>query len=765
MGASTVPAMGDGSTGTTARWRSHHGGHTWASTFLRWAPWLILAAGTLVGTASMATSGRLDPGLFLIFLVAIFVTLLLRVAQTATTAPSRRSSLTALAAGLVLWAMGSGTLAAAEAVAPTTFPAPGEWLFLASYAGFAGFVFLDAQVRSSQHSAAAWTDAAILWGASLALASVVLLTPLVTVYPDSGLGLLVAVLYPLIDVVLALVVVGQWARGRRPSTWRTASLAIGFILIAFADTSLMVSLGSAEYSFTLLMDVLWGLGFILIVDAACTPRTVVVARTRGQVPGWVMIVGLVTAIALLALRPDGLLGLAVAIPASIVVVGAGVRLLLDLRDAQSAADDLRLAITDDLTGLPNRKAIERRLIRCLASRQRTGVLLVDIDEFRKINDTLGHVAGDYLLTVVAHRIGEILPGSALLARAGGDVFAVIAATDDTVVLTEIARSARTLVSEPVVIDGLAVTVRASVGITTLRAADQSPVDIMRRADVALNNAQSLGSGVQVYEQGSDTFSRQRLQMADDLRQAIRAERIDVWYQPVVSAATGAVDRLEALARWDHPGEGMVPPAVFLPLAREEGLMLALSRQVAARAVADLASWRALGLDVSLSVNIAPQELLGGVLVPDILDLLRFAGVPTQTVTLEVTEDSFLTEPERSRQLLTEARRAGLRISIDNYGTGFSSLSYLRDLPVAEVKLDPAFIASMCSNSRSAVIVSSTVSMVHALEMSVVAAGIETSMIAARAVTMGVDGLQGYQLAAPMPAAGVPHLVRQLAISA
>jgi EAL domain-containing protein (putative c-di-GMP-specific phosphodiesterase class I) len=210
---------------------------------------------------------------------------------------------------------------------------------------------------------------------------------------------------------------------------------------------------------------------------------------------------------------------------------------------------------------------------------------------------------------------------------------------------------------------------------------------------------------------------------------------------------------------------MVPPAVFLPLAREEGLMLTLSRHVASHAVSDLAAWRAQGLDVALSINVSPPELLGGALVPHLLDLLRSADLPAQVLTLEVTEDSFLAEPERSRQLLLEARRAGLRISIDNYGTGFSSLSYLRDLPVAEVKLDPAFIASMCSDTRSAVIVSSTVSMVHALDMSVVAAGIETSMIAARAVTMGVDALQGYQLAAPMPSAGIPGVVRQLAISA
>lgn len=746
-------------------WRAREPGRARSTTLLRWTPWLILVVGVLVALPSTPVNGQADPVLFLTFFLATFVALVTRLAVTAASAPSRRPALAALTVGLILWALGSSTLAAAEVVAPTTFPAPGEWLFLASYAGFAGFVFLDAQARSTRRSAAAWTDAAILWGASLALASVVLLTPLVSVYPDSGLGLLVAVLFPLLDVVLALAVVGQWARGRRSSSLRTASLAMGFALIALADTSLMVSLGSDQYSFTMLMDLLWGIGFVLIVDAACTPRRAVTAGTRGQVPSWLVIAGLVTSIVLLALRPDGLLGLAVAVPASIVLVGAGVRLLLDLREAQSTADDLRRAVTDDLTGLPNRKAIENRLRRCIADRQRIGLLLIDIDEFRKVNDALGHVAGDYLLTVVAHRIGEILPGSALLARAGGDVFAVVAATDDTIVLIEIARSARTLISEPVEIEGLAVTVRASVGITTRQESDQSPVDVMRHADVALSAAKDRHSGVEVYEEGSDTFSRHRLQMADDLRQALRARRLEVWYQPVVSAATGAVDRLEALARWNHPDEGMVPPAIFLPLARQEGLMLTLSHQVAGRAFADLAAWRAAGLDVALSLNIAPPELLGGVLVPDLLDMLRSAGLPAQAITLEVTEDSFLAEPERSRQLLIEARRAGLRISIDNYGTGFSSLSYLRDLPVAEVKLDPEFIASMCSDSRSAVIVSSTVSMVHALEMSVVAAGIETSMIAARAVTMGVDALQGYHLAAPMPAAAVPGLVRRLAISA
>jgi len=288
----------------------------------------------------------------------------------------------------------------------------------------------------------------------------------------------------------------------------------------------------------------------------------------------------------------------------------------------------------------------------IAHRGRAGLLLIDVDHFHEINDGLGHDTGDYVLRVLAGRISEVLPQGALLARGGGDEFSVLVVTDDSIVLTQLAQAIRSVAAQAVGADGVSLTVRLSIGIAWLQPDDVVPTDLLRRADVAQRSARHSGESVEVYRPETDQFSRAQLELAHDLRTAVLAGHLEVWYQPVVGASDGAVQSVEAL----------------------------------------------------------------------------------------------------------------VRTSIDGYGSGFSSLSYLRDLPVAEVKLDRTFFASVVSDPRSAVIVSSTVAMAHALGMSVVAEGVESEYVASRAIVLGVDSLQGLFLSPPLASSDVAAFVQQVAIS-
>jgi EAL domain-containing protein (putative c-di-GMP-specific phosphodiesterase class I) len=264
----------------------------------------------------------------------------------------------------------------------------------------------------------------------------------------------------------------------------------------------------------------------------------------------------------------------------------------------------------------------------------------------------------------------------------------------------------------------------------------------------------------LYDHGSDGSSRKRLRLAEELRRALDNDELQVHYQPQIEAATQRVLGMEALVRWKHPQHGLVTPAVFLPVARQTGLMLAVSEIVMHQLVADARRWAAAGLRLRMSMNVAPPELLGGMLLPRLFAVVAAAGLSPDTVVVEVTEDSFLADPQRARQILDDVRGAGLQLSIDDYGTGFSSLAYVRDLPVQELKMDRSFVSTICRDRRSRMIVASTNQMAHALGMRLVAEGVEDAATAAELVAIGVDAMQGYHLARPMPAAEVEPWVRR-----
>lgn len=717
------------------------------------ASWVYLilmgALGLTLGVINGGSPNEL--GLFL-GMVVFFGLIFARLIGAMVRWPERRVALGSLTAAVALWAAGSMAISGAGSAEPTSFPSPGEFLFLSSYIGFAAFVVLDAGHRRGG-TATAWLDALIVCGSGGALAAVLLLTPFTRSFPEGGVTLLAALIYPVLDLCLALVVVGQWALASRSLSRRAIALIAGFVVMAVADSSLVLKLSTGPYNFTMTLIVLWGSALLLITGAACTLRQPTATLGR-RLPEWFLVASFLLAVLLLVARPEGAMGYAVAIPAVMTLLATSARLTIALRDSRAAAEAFRLAVTDDLTGLPNRRAIFRELDTRLHTDRPLALLLLDLDGFKEVNDTLGHSAGDTLLELVALRVRESLPPNVMLARVGGDEFAVVYDTEDPIQLLEYAQAIRQTLLARARIDGLDLAMDASMGITVREPGDTEAADLLRRADVAMYESKSNRAGAQLYNVERDEFSRQRLQMGDELRRALNKGQIKAWYQPKVDSATQQLVGVEALVRWEHPDRGMVLPMLFLPVARRAGLMQQLSEVVVTQAISDAARWRRSGLHLNVSINIAPPELLSGGLMPFIYKALSRTSVPRDDITIEVTEDTFIADPERARELLLDIRRHGLRTSIDDYGTGFSSLSYLRDLPLSELKMDRSFVASVHSDPRSRLIVASTISMAHALDVRVVAEGVESEEVAAEVTALGVDLLQGYYIAPPMRAEDV-----------
>jgi diguanylate cyclase len=364
-----------------------------------------------------------------------------------------------------------------------------------------------------------------------------------------------------------------------------------------------------------------------------------------------------------------------------------------------------------------------------------------------------------VLRFVAVRMREAVASDVMVARLGGDEFAVLLRSNDEIELMEIAQQILAELGKPVVVDGIEICPSGSVGIAVVSDRDREDSEVLRRADVAMYQAKGSRTGAALYDAHLDEFSRSRLLLAEDLRKGIAEDQIEVWYQPQVDAATMQIHALEALVRWRHPTEGVLSPVAFLPAARRGALMGALSDKIADLAVRDLQRLLEAGLDLRVAINCAPPELLSQTFLPRLYASLDDWDVPADHLVLEVTEDSFLADPQRARSILLDLRSHGIQVSIDDYGTGFSSLTYLRDLPVQELKIDRSLVRDVANDERTRMIVASTVQLAHALDMRTVAEGVEEAVDFAQLVAMGIDVLQGYHIARPMPASDVEQWVR------
>ncbi|MEU1303587.1 putative bifunctional diguanylate cyclase/phosphodiesterase [Streptomyces shenzhenensis] len=411
-------------------------------------------------------------------------------------------------------------------------------------------------------------------------------------------------------------------------------------------------------------------------------------------------------------------------------------------------------LRDPLTGLPNRQWLQERIWTALDDAERIGarsaLMLIDLDRFRSVNDTLGHLAGDRLLLQIADRLRIALPRGAEAARLGGDEFAVLLpVADSTTSAIRVARNLVTALSSPLDLDGLTLVLEASAGVAVFPDHALDAEGMLRRADVAMYQAKRDRTGVEVYESKRDSNTPDRLGLLGDLRRALDAHEVQLHYQPKVRF-DGQVAGLEALVRWVHPERGKVPPDEFIAIAESSGLMPHLTEYVLETALGQVAKWRAQGLRVPVAVNVSPRDVHTPGFAGSVAARLARHGVPAGALQLEITEHVLLEDPQRAADTLAGLTGHGVKMSLDDFGTGYSSLVHLRRLPVSELKIDRSFVARLAVDNEDAEIVRCTVDLAHSLGLLVVAEGVEDDETWERLRDLGCDAVQGWLVAAAMP---------------
>jgi diguanylate cyclase (GGDEF)-like protein len=427
------------------------------------------------------------------------------------------------------------------------------------------------------------------------------------------------------------------------------------------------------------------------------------------------------------------------------------RLIDRLRDEARRRE--HQALHDSLTDLPNRASFQEQAAAALDSSapgDRVAVLLMDLDQFKQVNDTLGHQTGDELLQEVARRLRSTIRDGDFSARLGGDEFVVLvrARTDVGSVLAT-ARRIADAVQAPVELRGMRLDVRVSMGIAVFPEHGLDVHGLLQRADVAMYAAKSLQDGPQLYRQEADQNTPRRLQLGTDLRQAIERDQVVVHYQPQADLVTTAVTGVEALCRWSHPKHGPVSPDEFIPVAEQTGLITPLTLHVVTDALSQCGRWQRAGHDLGVAVNVSARSLLDSGFVDDVLDLVRSSGLRPGLLTLEITESSIMSDTHRTLDLLQRLAGFGVRLSVDDFGTGYSSLAYLQQLPVHELKVDKSFVFDVGSDGSSRAIVQSVVDLGHSLGLLVVAEGVEDEAAWDHLVRLGCDRAQGYLLSRPV----------------
>jgi diguanylate cyclase (GGDEF)-like protein len=429
------------------------------------------------------------------------------------------------------------------------------------------------------------------------------------------------------------------------------------------------------------------------------------------------------------------------------------RLADELR--RQLADNERQATHDSLTQLPNRLMFERVTDAMLRNGRAVAVLLLDLDRFKDVNDTLGHAAGDLLLTDVGARLRAAIPHALCIARLGGDEFAVLLTDADAAAAVVAAETARESLLHPLEVHSIHVSVDASVGIALAPEHGTTCDHLVRHADVAMYASKASRGMVTVYDESIDHNDPSRLGLVAELRDAIATGGLMLYYQPKVALADPARRlSVEALARWAHPTRGFVPPDEFIAIAEQTGLIAPLTSWVLATALDQCRRWLDDGLDVNVSVNVSARMLRDATFPDAVAAALNLARVPASRLTLEITETAIMDDVEHTVDLLWQLRRAGVRLSIDDLGVGQSSLAYLKRLPVHEVKIDKSFVLTMVDDPADDAIVCAVIGLGHRLGMTIVAEGVETELARDRLAEIGCDVAQGYWYSRPMPAADV-----------
>jgi diguanylate cyclase (GGDEF)-like protein len=653
---------------------------------------------------------------------------------------------------------------------PVPFPCPVDLLFLSTQPCFVVALLALARDRRRADRAGDALDAAIVVVGGASLMWHFVIGPVVNQSGMSSLAHVAAVAYPVSDLmVFAVLVRLVFALRHRTASMRF--LLAGIASLLAADTLLAIQLSSGSYHFGGPVDGMWMAYYALIAVAALHPSARQLSRRSAAVENGISSARLAVMCGVVLVGPlvfvTSRRGAAFVAAASVVAFVLVMTRMMGLnRRLMSAGVELqRRASTDLLTGLTNRAEFRSRLQLALARTEvRAGdvaLLFIDLDDFKDVNDTLGHAAGDDLLAVVADRLRQVVRSGDLVARLGGDEFAVLLQGPDAIAhAMTVGERAVDALGEPVDVNGTSVRVGASVGLAT--SCDGSDLDrLMREADVAMYTAKSLGKNrFERYDGALHDAVSERLSLTADVEYAAARGELVVDYQPVVELATGVVLGVEALVRWQHPTRGLLPPSAFIGIAEETGAIAAIGSWVLETGAHDLRAWqRRYDLpELVLNVNASVRELEAPGFAQHVAAVLGRAGLDPRSLVVEVTESVFADPAAGAAKALAALRSMGARVALDDFGTGYCNIAYLRTLPVDIIKIDRSFISGDSGDDRDYVLVEAILDFGSRLGLDTVAEGIEQVDQLLRLQTIGCRSGQGFLLSRPVPGSAIEQLL-------
>ena len=694
---------------------------------------------------------------------AVYVLVAAIMAVRAGSSTSKRGPWIVLATGIALYAFGNllWALWLDDAVqTPARWVSDGLALLLYPLiaVGIAGL----ARGRGARPlPAGLWLDGIVAGAGLAALGAVLVVGPVLAAASGSPLDQLTQLAYPVGDLLLAALLVGLAAVRGWPldRTWKL--LAAGFFVLAMADSMYPVQAAHRPTGAGGWTVLLYIIAAALLAAAAWQQD---VSSSAAPTEQWSLLV-VPAGFALVAL---GLLVYdhvhrldPVALTLSVLtLLAAIVRMAITFRDVFSLADARRQAATDELTALPNRRLFMARTREAVAAARLAGgqlsVLIIDLDNFKELNDTLGHQAGDALLQLVGPRLGQALRRTDTVARLGGDEFAILLDPQpDEAGVALVADKVLHALREPFETGGLRLRLAASIGIASYPAHARDVNELLKRADVAMYSAKAGRSGYEFYTREHDNNS-ERLTLAADFAIALAEDQLEVHFQPVAGALSRKIVGVEALVRWRREDGSLLPPGQFVAAAEQAGLSRALTERVLGLALDQLALWWRSGHRVRLSVNTTVADLLDVDFPHQVAAMLDANSLPPAALVLELTESSVMSDPVRIGSVLSQLGELGIQLSLDDFGTGYSSLAHLRELPVGEVKIDRSFVTQMNDDATDAAIVHATVQLAHRLGIRVVAEGVEDRQTWEALKKLGCELVQGYFLSVPLPALELEH---------
>jgi diguanylate cyclase len=745
---------------------------------IHWPPLAIriamaaLALGVIAYTALTVMHAKSDhSGLVATFLyTALNVLAALLIAVRAYRVAAERWAWALISAGMTCSALGD--VIYALWVPDGQSPSAADPAYLAYYPlVYAGLLVL-LRARLKRAAVPVQLDALVCALTMAAVAAALTAGPIHAAATRAPATVLVGLLYPWGDLALLALAAGLLPVRDWRNEFRWLLLIAGFVLFAVADTAYLFETSAASYRVGTLLDALWPVSSLLMVMASWAPSSAVAPEPRRGLSPYVNSVACTVVALIVILVHDSRLATTLA---AFGLIAIAARFSVTFRDVSLLAETHKQAMTDELTALPNRRSLATALTEAsdpassLVARpsSRRALLLLNLFEFQEINDSVGRHFGDELLRHIADRLSGSLGRADLLARVGDDEFAILMAGGADLIAAR-AQAGRLLeaLAEPFALDPITVQVDARIGIALCPDHCEHPQELLNRAETALPHAKSAASKVAVYDPAFELYRENDPTLIEELRSTLFDGReLMVHYQPKINARDESVHSVEALLRWRHPSRGLLLPEEFLPAAERAGLMRKATNHTLQVALEQIQSWREQGIAAAVAVNLSTTNLLDLDLVGTIEGLLRTYELPGDALIVEITE-SALVDSVRSRNTVAALQRLGVRISLDDYGTGWSSLARLQDVSVDELKLDKVFVGRLAQDPRSVAIVRSTVALAQSLGADLVAEGVEDEVTLSALRQYGCTITQGFVHSPPLPANDLQHWItsRQAAVT-